>query len=230
MIQSPLLRGSDVNMLWLTSDAFYKIKYFTMYTHWLIILSVQSWMYVYPIYHSLFMKGSHWIRLVFHLVFAHPFPLNSRAPIASANFISDGKVQVSPSDEINIFFLSISIIHTHDGACPTNGGSVIQDQRGGGTIQSLSSLTRVCENFLPLIGHFVWRSWGSSSDILGFRQSFYTENGQQIWLLCWTFCLPTQELLVRHFQNSSDMSEVTDGFREAWVSPLLVDTNFVQEM
>ncbi len=36
------------------------------------------------------MKGSDWIRLVF----AHVFPLNSRAPIASANFISDGKVQV----------------------------------------------------------------------------------------------------------------------------------------
>ena len=38
-------------------------------------------------------KGSDWIRLVF----AHPFPLNSEAPIASANLISDGKVQVSPS-------------------------------------------------------------------------------------------------------------------------------------
>ena len=37
-------------------------------------------------------KGSDWISLVF----AHPFPLNSGAPIASANFISDGKVQVSP--------------------------------------------------------------------------------------------------------------------------------------
>ncbi len=36
-------------------------------------------------------KGSDWIRLVF----AHPFPLNSRAPIASANFIAHGKVQVS---------------------------------------------------------------------------------------------------------------------------------------
>ncbi len=36
-------------------------------------------------------KGSDWIRLVF----AHPFPLNSGAPIAPANFISDGKVQVS---------------------------------------------------------------------------------------------------------------------------------------
>ncbi len=29
------------------------------------------------------------------LVFAHPFPLNCGAPFASANFISDGKVQVS---------------------------------------------------------------------------------------------------------------------------------------
>ncbi len=37
-------------------------------------------------------KGSDWIRLVF----AHPFPLNSRARIASANFIAYGKVQVSP--------------------------------------------------------------------------------------------------------------------------------------
>ncbi len=37
-------------------------------------------------------KGSDWIRLEF----AHPFPLNSGAPIAYANFISDGKVQVSP--------------------------------------------------------------------------------------------------------------------------------------
>ncbi len=33
-------------------------------------------------------NGSDWIRLVF----AHPFPLNSGAPIASANFISDRKV------------------------------------------------------------------------------------------------------------------------------------------
>ena len=49
-------------------------------------------------------KGSDWIRLVF----THPLPLNSRAPIASANFM-----------------------HTHDGACPANRGSVIQDQCGG---------------------------------------------------------------------------------------------------
>ncbi len=61
-------------------------------------------------------KGSDWIRLEF----AHPFPLNNGAPIASANFISD--------------------VHTHEGACPTNGGSIIQDQRVG-TIQSLSSQT-----------------------------------------------------------------------------------------
>ena len=33
-------------------------------------------------------KGSDWIRLVF----AHPFLLNSGAPIASGNFILDGKV------------------------------------------------------------------------------------------------------------------------------------------
>ncbi len=58
-------------------------------------------------------KRSDWIRLVF----AHPFPLNCRAPIASANFI-----------------------HAHDGACPADGGSAIQDQWVG-TIQSFSSLT-----------------------------------------------------------------------------------------
>ncbi len=52
-------------------------------------------------------KRSDWIRLVF----AHLVPLNSGAPIASANFISDGKVQPTPN-----------------GPCPTNGGSVIQDQ------------------------------------------------------------------------------------------------------
>ena len=74
---------------------------------------------------------------------------------------------------------------------------------------------RVRENFFPHVGHFVWRSWGSSSDILGFRRSFYTVNGRQIWLLCWTFCLTIQELLVRHFQNLLDMSDVTDEFREA---------------
>ena len=74
----------------------------------------------------IYTKGSDWIRLVF----AHPFKLNSGAPIASANFISDGKVQ-----------------HTHDRACPTNGGSVIQDQRMG-TIQSLSSLTLCCVRVL----------------------------------------------------------------------------------
>ncbi len=52
-------------------------------------------------------KDSDWIRLVF----AQPFPLNNGALVASANFISDGKVQ-----------------QTHDGACQTNGGPVIQDQ------------------------------------------------------------------------------------------------------
>ncbi len=35
-------------------------------------------------------KGPDWKRLLF----AHLFPLNRRAPIASVNFISDGKVQV----------------------------------------------------------------------------------------------------------------------------------------
>ncbi len=37
------------------------------------------------------LKGSDSIRLIF----AHSFPLNSGAPFASVNFISDGKVQVS---------------------------------------------------------------------------------------------------------------------------------------
>ncbi len=68
------------------------------------------------------------------------------------------------------------------------------------------------------------------SDILGFRQSFYNENGRQTWLLCQTFCLPIQELLVRQFQNLSDMSDVTNRFREACLfrmerhhSKLLID-------
>ncbi len=62
------------------------------------------------------------------LEFAHPFPLSSEVPIASANFISDG------------YMWGCFIIHTHEGACPTNGGSVIQDQRVS-TIRSLSSQT-----------------------------------------------------------------------------------------
>ena len=45
-----------------------------------------------PTLNIFLIKGSDWIRLVF----AHPSPLNSGAPIASANLISDGKVQVSP--------------------------------------------------------------------------------------------------------------------------------------
>ncbi len=36
-------------------------------------------------------KGSDWITLVF----AHKFPLNNRAPVASTNLFSDDKVQVS---------------------------------------------------------------------------------------------------------------------------------------
>ncbi len=35
-------------------------------------------------------KGFDWIRLVS----AHPFPLNNGTPVASANFISDGKVHM----------------------------------------------------------------------------------------------------------------------------------------
>ncbi len=50
-------------------------------------------------------KGSEWIRLVF-------------TPIASANFISDGKVVMATWG---------CFICTHDVAGPTNGGSVIQD-------------------------------------------------------------------------------------------------------
>ncbi len=77
-------------------------------------------------------KGTDLIRLEF----AQLFPLNSGAPIASASFISDGKVQVSPYGYIWGCF----IIHTNEGVCPTNGGFVIQEQRVG-TIQSLSSQT-----------------------------------------------------------------------------------------
>ncbi len=44
-------------------------------------------------FQKLDLKGSSWIRLVF----AHPFPSNSGAPLASGNFISDGKVQVASS-------------------------------------------------------------------------------------------------------------------------------------
>ena len=76
--------------------------------------------------------------------------------------------------------------------------------------QRTYAVSTISEFFLPLVGHFVWRSWDSSSDILGFRQSFYTENGRQIWLLCWTFCLTIQKLLVRHFQNSSCLTWPTD--------------------
>ncbi len=92
---------------------------------------------------------------------------------------------------------------------------------------------RLHENFLQLVGHYVWPSWGSSSDISGFGQSFYTENEWRTWFSSpvifssdtvpfnyrWTFCLTIQGLVVRHFQNSSDMSDESDGFREAW--PLL---------
>ncbi len=63
---------------------------FNIHTIW--FLYIQSGCYMIKHNHSEEVKGSDWIRLVF----AHPFPLNSRAPIASGNFISDGKVQVSP--------------------------------------------------------------------------------------------------------------------------------------
>ncbi len=66
-------------------------------------------------------KGSDWIRLVF----AHPFPFNSGAPIASANFAISTH---PPPANIKWTFPYRT--------CPTNGGSVIQDQRVG-TIQLL---------------------------------------------------------------------------------------------
>ncbi len=85
-------------------------------------------------------KGSDWIRLVF----AYPFPVNSGAPIASANFISDGKVMatygvissLTPMMELSKL-MGAPLFKTdgwpqsnsYDGACPTNGGSILQDRR-----------------------------------------------------------------------------------------------------
>ena len=40
---------------------------------------------------------------------------------------------------------------------------------------------RLHENILQVVGHYVWRRWGSSSDISDFRQSFYTENDWRTW-------------------------------------------------
>ncbi len=61
-------------------------------------------------------RASDWI----WLVFAHPFALNNGAPVASANFISDGKVQVSPYLAYHFDFgskiqyvLSTKLHHTH---------------------------------------------------------------------------------------------------------------------
>ncbi len=40
-------------------------------------------------------------------------------------------------------------------------------------LQYVCNRHRVLENFLPLVGHFVWQSWGSPSDILGpLRRTF----------------------------------------------------------
>ena len=50
-------------------------------------------------------QGYDWTRLVF----AHPFPLNSGAPTGYC----------------------LMGMHTHAGACPTNGGFIIQDQQVG---------------------------------------------------------------------------------------------------
>ncbi len=120
-------------------------------------------------------KGSDWLRLAF----GYRFPLNSGAPVACANFISDGthsstinnggsviqviqwvgRIQSFSSLILIVWFwqsdlwrslicilhplllvqTSFQMVHTHDGACPTNGGSVIQDQWVG-RIQSFSSL------------------------------------------------------------------------------------------
>ncbi len=96
--------------------------------------------------------------------------------------------------------------------------------------QGICSIFRLHENFLQLVGHYVWRIWGSSSDVSGFSQSFYTENDRRTWFSSpvilssdivpfyyhWTFCLTIQGLVVSHFQNSSDMSDESDGFQEAW--------------
>ncbi len=40
------------------------------------------------------------------------------------------------------------------------------------TDRQTDSIARLCKNFLPPIGHFVWQSYGASSDISGFRQTF----------------------------------------------------------
>ena len=99
-------------------------------------------------------KGSDWIRLIF----AHPFPLNSGAPIASGNFISNGMVQVTkPKTFCYGYTLGCFIIHTHNEPFPTNGGFVIQDQWVG-TIQWLfqSDLLLTCSVFLILLKlHFL---------------------------------------------------------------------------
>ncbi len=53
------------------------------------------------------------------MVFAHPFPLNSRAAIASTNLIRDGK------------YMGCVIVGPHDEARPATRSCVIQDQRVG---------------------------------------------------------------------------------------------------
>ncbi len=55
-------------------------------------------------------KGSDWIRLVF----AHPFPFNNGAPVASTNFISDGKFQRRPQ-------ASLALFRSISAEVPTNG-------------------------------------------------------------------------------------------------------------
>ncbi len=67
-------------------------------------------------------------------VFAHPFRLNSGTAIASANFISDGKVQVSPYGAASSYILMkepARLIHSY---------SLIHDQWVA-TIQSFSNST-----------------------------------------------------------------------------------------
>ncbi len=73
-------------------------------------------------------KGSDQIRLVF----AHPFPLNNRASSASQTSFQMARFKYLKHFDMATYGVASSY--------PTNGGSVIQDQRVG-TIQSLSSLS-----------------------------------------------------------------------------------------
>ncbi len=101
------------------------------------------------------MKGSYWIRLVF----THPFPLNSTAPIAllETSFQMQGSsilaipLQTKPKTCCYGCIWDCSIIYTNNGPFPTNGGSVIQDQRVG-TIQLLFQSDPLLTFSLPFCG------------------------------------------------------------------------------